>query len=961
MKKNNQQENKILVSCIMPTKNRRKFVPLAIHYFQRQDYPNKELVILDDGMDDVSDLIPADPNIHYHRSASDITLGAKRNMCIEACAGDLIMHWDDDDWMASHRIRYQVDELLKANAEVCGLRQMIYYEPATDQKWLYTYPANQRPWLAGNSLLYTRDFWKRSPFPNIQVASDTRFIFNHQLNRSISLADYYFYVGVIHSGNTSPKKCRGSYWVTWSDKLETIIGEDWELFQRTHLVGDEINPKIHSSPSTKNKATCTKDIAIIVTCHAPCMKYLPEALHSIDKQIPLPAERYVVFDSCEPIPGITKQWRVLRGNWGHPSSGRNAGFNATSAPWLIFWDADNIMPDGYINHIQKRLGEIAQDVAILYPDIHYCDANMKPQRLWKTPEWDYWSMRAENCVDTASSWRREAIDLVGGWSTQSALEDYVLAQDVTAAGWKACKSMAPPILKRVLSESRSISRYRNGNHLYDIWKARSLAIITLLAGRELIFHKWVDFLNKAELPPKTALYVLDNSGNEEFTQQAFDTCRHILKSRRMTHLYFSSTGRPHLAEGKDRNQIKMRHEHVARLYTSIFPKIHEEFILTLEDDVEPPLDSIRKLGSEFGWYSPEKIGAIAAAYPMAHIAGCVCAGTGSKNWGEAIRWQQLKDKPIEVGCVGGGCTMWANWAIRGQPINFWWDRKMGWDASLSAQIKKKGYRVLLHGGVRCQHHSHGTINVKTIQQKSNSKKLTVPKKLLSSINKNTDSWIPSAELGTRIPPYKPTFNIHGFLNETHQSFSTCPLFQGQCIDVGIRGWLRREDALKLYEIAYIVQSDILELGCNHGLSTSILAQAVIDSKKRGRIYSIDIESLYVRKTKENLKRKGINNYVNMICGDGTEQCRQLIQEGKSFEFIFVDHSHKYHDVAEFCKILPRLLLDQGFCLFHDFNDGRNNDPSLVDYKVSQAVCESLDLNDFEFYGIFGCSALYRKR
>jgi hypothetical protein len=33
------------VSCIMPTANRRAFVPRAVVYFLRQDYPNKELVI----------------------------------------------------------------------------------------------------------------------------------------------------------------------------------------------------------------------------------------------------------------------------------------------------------------------------------------------------------------------------------------------------------------------------------------------------------------------------------------------------------------------------------------------------------------------------------------------------------------------------------------------------------------------------------------------------------------------------------------------------------------------------------------------------------------------------------------------------------------------------------------------------------------------------------------------------
>lgn len=215
-----------LVSCIMPTADRRSFVPQAIRYFQGQDYPQKELVILDDGAESVADLVPDDPQVRYLRLGGRRTLGAKRNECVQAGRGDLIMHWDDDDWMAPHRISYQVDALLREGAEVCGLRRMLFYELGTGTTWLYDYPAGQRPWLAGGSLLYTRDRWRRLPFPNIQIGEDTRFVWGNRLERAIALPDYRFYVAMIHPGNTSPKNCRGSYWSRWPGDLEEIMGED---------------------------------------------------------------------------------------------------------------------------------------------------------------------------------------------------------------------------------------------------------------------------------------------------------------------------------------------------------------------------------------------------------------------------------------------------------------------------------------------------------------------------------------------------------------------------------------------------------------------------------------------------------------------------------------------------------------------------------------------------------------
>ncbi|MEP6925660.1 MAG: glycosyltransferase [Pyrinomonadaceae bacterium] len=225
------KDNLPLVSCAMPTANRRRFVPQAIDQFLRQDYPHKELVILDDGEESVADLIPDDSQIRYLRHQPGMTLGAKRNACVEQCRGGLIMHWDDDDWMAAHRISYQVEELLRAGAEVCSLRRMLWFDLSTGQTWLYQYPENQRPWLAGNSLLYTRAFWQRSPFPNVQVGSDTYFIYNQSLEKSVALSDYTFYVGMIHPKNTSPKPFHPSYWSKWQGDIHSIMGNDLDFYK----------------------------------------------------------------------------------------------------------------------------------------------------------------------------------------------------------------------------------------------------------------------------------------------------------------------------------------------------------------------------------------------------------------------------------------------------------------------------------------------------------------------------------------------------------------------------------------------------------------------------------------------------------------------------------------------------------------------------------------------------------
>jgi glycosyltransferase involved in cell wall biosynthesis len=215
-----------LVSCIMPTANRRAFVPRAIDYFLRQSYPHKELVILDDGADSVADLIPDDPCVRYVRAARKQPLGAKRNACVELARGDLIMHWDDDDWHATRRIACQVTALQEAAGEICGMRQMLFHDPAGGHTWLYEYPASRRSWLAGGSLLYTRDFWRRAPFAHLQAGEDTRFVWSQRIQRTVVMPDYTIYVALIHPGNTCPKQTGGAYWSRWPGDIHAVMGAD---------------------------------------------------------------------------------------------------------------------------------------------------------------------------------------------------------------------------------------------------------------------------------------------------------------------------------------------------------------------------------------------------------------------------------------------------------------------------------------------------------------------------------------------------------------------------------------------------------------------------------------------------------------------------------------------------------------------------------------------------------------
>lgn len=103
------------VSCLMVTANRRRLTERSVACFLAQDYPNRELVIVDDGTEDYAPIlsaIPADRVIHHHIVKDPArTLGDLRNLSLDIARGDLMAHWDDDDWFDPQRLSRQMAAL----------------------------------------------------------------------------------------------------------------------------------------------------------------------------------------------------------------------------------------------------------------------------------------------------------------------------------------------------------------------------------------------------------------------------------------------------------------------------------------------------------------------------------------------------------------------------------------------------------------------------------------------------------------------------------------------------------------------------------------------------------------------------------------------------------------------------------------------------------------------------------
>jgi glycosyltransferase involved in cell wall biosynthesis len=101
------------VSVVIPTRNYGRYLGEAIHSLRRQDYPDWECVVVDDGstdgtVDTAAALAASDRRIAYVRQAASGP-SAARNAGLAATDGEFVQFLDADDLLGRHKLQHQVE------------------------------------------------------------------------------------------------------------------------------------------------------------------------------------------------------------------------------------------------------------------------------------------------------------------------------------------------------------------------------------------------------------------------------------------------------------------------------------------------------------------------------------------------------------------------------------------------------------------------------------------------------------------------------------------------------------------------------------------------------------------------------------------------------------------------------------------------------------------------------------
>ena len=99
-----------LVSCLCVTESRPEFWPWLWWSFAKQDYENRELVVVDSSPHPlVRD--HADPRVRVVTAVPGTSVAVKRNLALREARGSVVAWFDDDDWQHPRRLSLLVGAL----------------------------------------------------------------------------------------------------------------------------------------------------------------------------------------------------------------------------------------------------------------------------------------------------------------------------------------------------------------------------------------------------------------------------------------------------------------------------------------------------------------------------------------------------------------------------------------------------------------------------------------------------------------------------------------------------------------------------------------------------------------------------------------------------------------------------------------------------------------------------------
>ena len=239
--------------------------------------------------------------------------------------------------------------------------------------------------------------------------------------------------------------------------------------------------------------------AVIVPCFNDA-KTLPEAVDSVRRE---PEAELVVVDDGSTDPscltllseleagGVNVIYQTNQG----PSAASMTGLAATSAPYVMRLDADDVLEPQALTTLSQAL-DADPRVGIAWGDVQ--TFGLTTFRIPAPPSLDPWLLTFTNCVPgTGCLLRRSALVDGGGWQLRDGWEDWDLWLSLAERGWKGV---------HVADVAVRYRRDVGGRHL-DSLSASETHYESLRARHQELFARRAELRRRSDAPRPVKLLV----------------------------------------------------------------------------------------------------------------------------------------------------------------------------------------------------------------------------------------------------------------------------------------------------------------------------------------------------------------------------------------------------------------------------------------------------------------------
>lgn len=328
--------------------------------------------------------------------------------------------------------------------------------------------------------------------------------------------------------------------------------------------------------------------SIIISVGPGYDRYVDVAYHSAVSQC---MEVIVVWDSCEiPQRYLNCPGQISVNNLNIQRT-RRAGLDRATGATILFLDADDALPDGFVaSAVQQLLEATASDgrVAGIYPDIKYFDmVTGESNGEFKARAWDRLEMECDNQV--AISTLVWAHALRASWwenSDNTVLEDHSMWMSLVNNGWVLVPGRCLELHVRTHSDSvLNVLASKVYHEAYDVHN-QQITVAVVLKGDVRSWGQLAAWLEG--LPKNSRLVVYDASGSNRVQRMVRD---------------YTWTARDIRFSAAPSRYPGMNDESFAcSIYSKIIHETQTPFLFTLSDQCIPNQDAfttIKELAAGF--------------------------------------------------------------------------------------------------------------------------------------------------------------------------------------------------------------------------------------------------------------------------------------------------------------------------------------------------------------------------